>query len=218
MVNRQKFQEFDAVMQLYVSYKRTQKAEALTFQACNVSALQGCRGGRQGFGGRGRNHGRGGQGGPNACLAGLPSQDKVDKVTTIEAKWYPPSKYSKFTPTKKQKHYQLMNKTKKTQQTSATVAELTTAISAVSAVVSTISELTAASAKRTAAKDAGANDNTSTNLSWGWNRDNLAAAGRQDCVPKNPKNRPTGRSTLSAFQTTRLAIDPKRYVIDLSTK
>jgi hypothetical protein len=42
MVDRQKFQEFDAVMLLYVNYKRMQKAEALTYQARNVSALQGC--------------------------------------------------------------------------------------------------------------------------------------------------------------------------------
>ncbi len=30
MVDCQKFQEFDAVMQLYVNFKRTQKAEAFT--------------------------------------------------------------------------------------------------------------------------------------------------------------------------------------------
>ncbi len=51
MVHRQKFLEFDAVMRLYVNYKRMQKAEATTHQACNVSALQGCGGGRQGHGG-----------------------------------------------------------------------------------------------------------------------------------------------------------------------
>ncbi len=50
MVDRQKFQEFDAMMQLYVNFKRLQKAEAPTYQACNASALQGCGGGRQGRG------------------------------------------------------------------------------------------------------------------------------------------------------------------------
>ncbi len=85
MVGRQKFQEFDAVMQLYVNYKRMQKAEAPTHQARNVSALQGCGGGRQGRGERGR----GGQGGPDACLKEIVPQEEVDKVTTVEAKWYP---------------------------------------------------------------------------------------------------------------------------------
>ncbi len=68
MVDHQKFQEFDAVMQLNVNFKRLQKAEALTYQARNVSALQGCGGGRQGHGGRGG----GGHGGPNSCVLGLP--------------------------------------------------------------------------------------------------------------------------------------------------
>ncbi len=39
MVDRQKFQDFDAVMQLYKNFKCLQKAEAPTYQACNVSAL-----------------------------------------------------------------------------------------------------------------------------------------------------------------------------------
>ncbi len=41
MVDSQKFQKFETVMRLFVNYKRTQKAEAPTHQACNVSALQG---------------------------------------------------------------------------------------------------------------------------------------------------------------------------------
>jgi hypothetical protein len=81
MVDCQKIQEFDAVMQLYVNYKRTQKAEALTHQAHNVSALQDCGGGRQGHGG----HGRGGRGGSDARLKGTLPQEEVDKVTTVEA-------------------------------------------------------------------------------------------------------------------------------------
>jgi hypothetical protein len=66
MVDRTKFQEFDAVMHLYANYKRSQKAEAPTHQACNVSALQSCGGGRQDCGGRGR----GGQGRPGGHLSG----------------------------------------------------------------------------------------------------------------------------------------------------
>jgi hypothetical protein len=66
LVDCTKFQEFDAVMCLYANYKRSQKAEAPTHQARNVSALQGHGGGRQGRGGRGR----GGQGGPGGRLSG----------------------------------------------------------------------------------------------------------------------------------------------------
>jgi hypothetical protein len=62
-VDRQKFQEFDTVMQLYVDFKHSQNSEALTHQACNVSAVKGCGGGRQGRGGQGG----GRQGGPTAC-------------------------------------------------------------------------------------------------------------------------------------------------------
>jgi hypothetical protein len=98
VVDRQKFQEFDAVMWFYVNYKCTQKAEAPTHQTHNVSALQGCRGGRQGHGGRGR----GRRGGPDACLKEIVPQKEVDKVTTVKAKWYPHSEYSKFTPAEKQ--------------------------------------------------------------------------------------------------------------------
>jgi hypothetical protein len=154
MVDRMKFQEFDAVMHLYVNYKHSQKAEALTHQACNVSALQGHRGGRQGRGGCGR----GGQGGPGGRLSGGVPQEEVDKVTTVEAQYYSPEDYAKFTPAKKQKHFQLMWATKaarnpaRTNNSSATVAELTTAISTVSAAASAIFELTAATIKRAAAE------------------------------------------------------------------
>jgi hypothetical protein len=104
IVDRTKFQEFDAVMRLYVNYKCSQKAETPTHQACNVSALQGRGGGRQGRGGRER----GGQGGLGGRLsAGVP-QEEVNKVTTVEAWYCLPEDYAKFTPAKKQKHFQLM--------------------------------------------------------------------------------------------------------------
>ncbi len=136
MVDHQKFQEFDTVMRLYVNYKHTQKAEAPTHQARNISALQGWGGGRQGRGGRGRD----GQGGSNAHARGVVPQEEVDKVTTVEAWWCSPEDYAKFTPPKKQKHYQPIKLKKagktpgRTNQSLVTVAELTTAISTVSAV------------------------------------------------------------------------------------
>ncbi len=184
MVDRRKFQEFYTVMQLYVNYKCTQKAEALTHQARNVSALQGLGGGRQGSGGCGR----GGQGGPDARLKGIVPQEEVDKVTTVRAKWYPHSEYSKFTPAKKQKHYQLMkNKTNKTGKSSATVAELTSAVSAVSAAASAISEFTAATNKRTAEDEETNDDDADANSKWRRNRNDPTVAGHQDLVPKRPK-------------------------------
>jgi hypothetical protein len=93
LVDRTKFQDFDLVMRLYVNYKRSQKAETPTHQARNVSALQGCGGGRQGHGGRGR----GKQGGLGGHLSGGVHQEEVDKVTTVEACYYSPEDYAKFT-------------------------------------------------------------------------------------------------------------------------
>jgi hypothetical protein len=154
LVDRTKFQEFDVVMRLYVNYKRSQKAETPTHQARNVSALQGRGGGRQGRGGRGR----GKRGGPGGCLSGGVLQEEVDKVSTIEAWYYSAEDYAKFTPTKKQKHFQLIRAAKatrspaKTSNSSATVAELTTNVSTVSTTASAISELTTTTTKHAAAE------------------------------------------------------------------
>jgi hypothetical protein len=190
LVDRTRFESFDSVMRVYVNFKRAHKPEAPAQQVCNVSALQGHGGGRQGHGGRGR----GGQGGPGGRLnQGIP-QEEIDKVTTIEACYYSPDEYAKFTPAKKQKHFQLMHAAKaarspaKTSSTSATMAELTTAVSAVSAAASAVSELTAASTKRAAAecevtKDSDANDKPG----WGRNGYNPAVAGRQENVPKKTR-------------------------------
>ncbi len=190
MVDQQKFQDFDSVMRLYVNYKCSQKAETPTHQAHDVSALQGCGGGRQGHGG----HGRGGQGGPGGRLSEGVPQDEVDKVTTVEAHYNSPEDYAKFTPAKKQKHFQLMQAMKaarnsgRTNNSSATVAELTTAISAVSAAASAVSELTAASTKRAAAECGETNDSDANGVpEWGCNRNNPDVAGRQKHVPKKIK-------------------------------
>ncbi len=144
---------------------------------------------RQGCGGRGR----GGRGGLGGCLSGGVPQEEVDKVTTVEAWYYSSEDCAKFTPAKKQKHFQLMQARKaarnsgRTNQSSATVAELTTAISAVSAAASAISELTAATTKRTAAECGETNDDDAVvKPEWGHNRNNPAVAGRQEHVPKKP--------------------------------
>ncbi len=115
-------------------------------------------------------------------------------MLTIEAWYYSPEDYAKFTPAKKQKHFQLMRAAKaamstaKTSNSSATVAELTTAVSAVSAAASAISELTAATTKRAAAECGETNNSDAIGIPpWGRNRDNPAIAGQQEHVPKKPK-------------------------------
>jgi hypothetical protein len=192
LVDRSRFEEFESVMTAYVNLKRTQKPEAPAHQVRNVSAVQGRGGGRQGRGGRGRG-GRGGSGGrPNG---GIP-QEEIDRVTTVEARYYTKEEYEKFTPAEKQKHFQLMRAAKAARKpaktssnsNSSTIAELTAAVSAVSTAASAVSELTAASAKRAAADCGVSTDNDDNdNPSWGRNRDNPAVAGRQEHVPKKPR-------------------------------
>jgi hypothetical protein len=100
----------------------------------------------------------------------------------------------KFSPAKKQKHFQLMQAMKatrnseRTNNSSAAVAELTTAVSAVSAAASAISELTAATTKRAAAECVETNDSDANGKpKWERNRNNPAVAGCQEHVPKKPK-------------------------------
>ncbi len=190
LVDRTRFQDFESVMRVYVDFKRSQKAEASAQQVRNVSALQGCGGGRQGRGGRGR----GGRGGLGGHLNGGIPQEEVDKVTTVEARYYSPDEYAKFTPAKKQKHFQLMHAAKaarspaKTSNSSATVAELTTAISTVSTAALAISELTAATTKRAVAECGETTDSDAIGEpEWGRNRNNPAVAGRQEHMPKKPR-------------------------------
>ncbi len=115
-------------------------------------------------------------------------------MTTVEARYYSPDAYAKFTPAEKQKHFQLMRAAKaakspaKTSSTLTTIAELTSAVSAVSAAASAVSELTAASAKRATADCGVSTENDDNdNPTWGCNRDNPAVAGRQEYVPKKPR-------------------------------
>jgi hypothetical protein len=197
LVDRTKFQDFESVMRVCVNFKRAQKPEAPAQQDRNVSALQGRGGGRQGHGG----HGRGGQGGSGGRLNGGIPQVELDKVTTVEACYYSPDEYAKFTPAKKQKHFQLMHAAKaakspgKTSSTSATVAKLRSAVSAVSAAALAISELTVASAKHAAADCEVTYDSDAINEpGWGHNRDNPAVAGRQEHMPKKSR---TDRTQLS---------------------
>ncbi len=115
-------------------------------------------------------------------------------MTTVKAWYYLAEDYAKFTPAKKQKHFQLMRAMKatrnsgKTNSSSATVAELTTAISAISAAALAISELTTATTNRAAAECGETNDSDVIGEpEWGRNRNNPAVAGCQEHVLKKPK-------------------------------
>ncbi len=115
-------------------------------------------------------------------------------MKTVEACYYSSDEYAKFTPAKKQKHFQLMRAAKaarspaKTSNSSATVAELMTAISAVSAAASAISKLTAATTKCAAAECGETTDSDAIGEpEWGRNRNNPAVAGHQEHVPKKPR-------------------------------
>ncbi len=115
-------------------------------------------------------------------------------MTTIKAWWHSPEDYAKFTPAKKQKHYQLMQLKKagrtpgRTNKSSATVAELTTAVSAVSAAALDISELSAATTKHTVAESGETNDDdVIVDSKWGWNHNNPTVSSRQELMPKKPK-------------------------------
>jgi hypothetical protein len=105
-----------------------------------------------------------------------------------------PEDYAKFTPTEKQKHFQLMQAKKaarspaKTSNSSATVAELTTAVSAVSAAALAIFELIAKTTKRATAECGETNDSDAIGEPrWGRNCNNPVVAGRQEHMPKKPR-------------------------------
>ncbi len=120
-------------------------------------------------------------------------------MTTVKAWWYSPEEYAKFTPAKKQTHFQLNQLKKarkipgtgpnrKTNKCSATVAESMSAVSAVSAAASANSELTATTTKGTAADGETNNNDAATDSKWGQNHDNSAVADCQERMPKKPKN------------------------------
>ena len=197
LVDHSKFQEFNSVMNLYTNFKRTQK-NGIVPQGCTILALnQGRGGGGQGRGGSGRGRGRGG----NSRASGLVPQEKIDKVTNVEAKRYPPEIYNSFTPAQKAKHWQLMNPGKTPGSgpangarggTGATasgmnhqIAEFKTAMfSAATAIL----DFTAATQKRAADdKESDLTRDSGWGCPRGDNRDN-PALGHQDSATKKPKN------------------------------
>jgi hypothetical protein len=150
LVDRSRFPDFDSVMQLYMTSKRSQKSEAPP-PGRQLSAVTGGRGG----GGRGRGGaGRGsrGRGDPDARQKGLVSQAEIDRVTTVENKHYPEEVYAKFSAAEKAKHWQLRNPGKergtgstggrKSGISATTVSDFASAISSAVSAISALSDTT----------------------------------------------------------------------------
>ena len=151
LVDRKRFPDFDSVMQLYVTSKRSQKSEA-TPPGRQLSAVTGGRGG----GGRGRGGGAGnsgrGRGDPDAQQKGLVSQADIDKVTTVENKHYPEEVYAKLSAAEKAKHWQLRNPGKergtgstggrKSGISATNVSDFASAISSAVSAISALSDTT----------------------------------------------------------------------------
>jgi len=91
LVDRTGFQDFESVMNMYMTSKRSQKSDPGVSQGRQLSAVTGGRGGGHGGGGTGR--GGRGRGNPDTRRKGLVSQAKIDKVTTVENKHYPEEVY-----------------------------------------------------------------------------------------------------------------------------
>jgi hypothetical protein len=180
LVNRLQFPDFDSVMQMYVTSKRSQKSDSVASQGRQLSAVTGGRGGGRGGGGAGR--GGRGRGDPDARRKGLVPQAEIDKITTVENRHYPKEEYDRFTPAEKAKHWQLRNPGKergtgssggrKSGISATNVSDFASAISSAVSAISALSDTT----KRTA--DDMELDDDSTN------RKNPALA-RQP--PKKPK-------------------------------
>jgi hypothetical protein len=163
LVDRTRFPDFDSIMQLYMTSKRSQKSEA-TPPGRQLSAVTGGRGG----GGRGRggaNRGGRGRGDPDARQKGLVSQAVV-RVTTVENKHYPEEVYAKFSAAEKSKHWQLRNPGKERGTGSAggrksgisatNVSDFASAISSAVSAISALSDTT----KRTADDEEPDNDSS----------------------------------------------------------
>jgi hypothetical protein len=153
LVNRSQFPDFDSVMQLYMTSKRSQKSEANP-PGRQLSAVTGRGGGGRGRDGAG--HGGRGRGDPNARQRGLASQADIDKVTTVENKHYPKEVYAKFSAAKKAKHWQLRNPgkergtgsagSKKSGISATNVSDFASAISSAVSAISALSDTTKRSA------------------------------------------------------------------------
>ncbi len=175
-VNRTQFPDFESVMHLYVTSKRSQKTDSGVSQGRQLSAVTGGRGGGRG-GGRAGRGGRG-RGDPNARRKGLVSQADIDKVTTVENKHYAEAEYAKFTPAEKAKHWQLRNPGKergtgssggrKSGISATTVSDFASAISSAVSAISALSDTT----KRTSDEEMPNDDST--------NRKNPALARQQN--------------------------------------
>ena len=115
LVDRDRFLTFDSVKEVFLTHSRTiSKATdaAAARDRRGVSSVHG-RSGRRPHDRTGpgsRNDTTRGRGSGKSRMDGIPSQVDIDRCTHIEAKHYPWSEYSKFTPAERQKHFQLTHK------------------------------------------------------------------------------------------------------------
>jgi len=173
LVDRTRFQDFESMMNMYMTSKRSQKSDPGVSQGCHLSAVTGGRGG--GRGGNGAGRGGRGRGDPDARQKGLVSQADMDKVTHIENKHYPPEVYANFTPAEKAKHWQLRHPRqergtgptggRKSGVSATNVSDFATAISSAVSAISALTDTT----KR--ANEEGTDDDPPNDQS---NRDNPA--------------------------------------------
>ena len=172
LVDHTRFQDFESVMNMYMTSKRSQKSDPGVSQGRQLSAVTGGRGGR-------------GRGDPDARQKGLVSQADMDKVTHIENKHYPPEVYANFTPAEKAKHWQLRHPGqergtgptggRKSGVSATNVSDFATAISSAVSAISALTDTT----KR--ANEEGTDDDPPNDQS---NRDNPALA----CQTKKTKS------------------------------
>jgi hypothetical protein len=176
LVDRTRFQDFESVMNMYVTSKRSQKSDPGFSQGRQLSAVTG--GGRSGGrGGGGAGRGGRGRGDPDARRKGLVSQAEMDKATHIENKHYPDEVYAKFTPAEKARHWQLRHPGqergtgstggRKSGVSATNVSDFATAISSAVSAISALTDTT----KR--ANEEGTDDDPPDDQS---NRDNPALA------------------------------------------
>ena len=99
------FTTFNQVKDHYTIFKQTTSAQYNPWKVRRgISSI--------GQGGPGRGRGGGGHGSGSDHDAFKPSQNKIDACTHIKAHKYESKEYHAFTPSKKAKHWQLMNTTK----------------------------------------------------------------------------------------------------------
>jgi hypothetical protein len=107
LVDRDRYDTFDKVKNVYLTYSRNITPPSDTAAARDRRGVSSVSGRGHGRGRGSQSDTRSGRGTGRSRSDGLPSQIEVDRCTHIEARYYPPSEYNKFTAAEKAKHFQL---------------------------------------------------------------------------------------------------------------